>query len=255
MSNILIKVETLQNLLISEATDGNEDNQEYQLLRQDLITEKSLNNYIPKFVKTCRSLSQFWQFIKNEYQSYAERRIFIWKEFQPILEKLESHTDSPSDKIINEAIESINSSYIHSTWQKALERRSSDPEGAITIARTLLESTCKHILEEALVEYGESPDLNQLYRLVGKELNISPSQHTEKIFKQILGGCTAIVEGLGALRNRVSDAHGQGKRNVKPNSRHAELAVNLAGTMAIFLFSTWEFRRENQIEQNSNLGD
>jgi hypothetical protein len=49
-----------------------------------------------------------------------------------------------------------------------------------------------------------------------------------------------VVEGLGALRNRLSDAHGQGKRPVKPASRHAELAVNLAGATAVFLAATHE---------------
>ncbi|WP_228128807.1 abortive infection family protein [Acinetobacter sp. CIP 51.11] len=46
------------------------------------------------------------------------------------------------------------------------------------------------------------------------------------------------------MRNKVGDAHGQGKVNFKPASRHAELAVNLAGTMAGFLFSTWEIKKE-----------
>jgi len=32
------------------------------------------------------------------------------------------------------------------------------------MARPLLESVCKHILEEAGTEYDETPDLNKLYR-------------------------------------------------------------------------------------------
>ncbi len=72
-----------------------------------------------------------------------------------------------------------------------------------------------------------------------KELNLSPSQHTEDIFKQILGGCSGIVNGLGSLRNRLGDAHGKGKANIKPAPRHAELAVNLSGTMALFLMETF----------------
>ncbi|MGE4316147.1 abortive phage resistance protein [Acinetobacter sp. ANC 4216] len=248
MSDLLIKVETLQNILISQATNGSESDEEYQKLRQEIITENSIQNYIPKFVRTCRNLSQFWQFIKFEYKSYAERRNFIWTSFQPVLDILEQSTSSPLDQIINQTIFEIDSSYIHTAWNKALERRTVDPEGAITIARTLLESTCKHILDEATVEYGDAPDLNHLYRLTAKQLNLSPSQHTQPVFKQILGGCTSVVEGLGALRNKISDAHGQGKLNVKPSPRHAELAVNLAGTMAVFLFSTWELRNESIIE-------
>lgn len=129
-------------------------------------------------------------------------------------------------------------------WNKALERRSSDPEGAITIARTLLESVCKHILEEAKASYDESPDLNKLYRQTAEVLKIAPSQHTEQVFKQILGGCTAVVEGLGALRNRLSDSHGKGKVGVRPAPRHAELAVNLAGALAVYLLATWDARND-----------
>lgn len=70
-------------------------------------------------------------------------------------------------------------------------------------------------------------------------MNLSASQHNEEVFKQILGGCSAIVSGLGTLRNRLGDAHGQGKMPVKPSARHAELAVNLSGSMALFLISTW----------------
>jgi hypothetical protein len=47
----------------------------------------------------------------------------------------------------------------------------------------------------------------------------------EGVFKAILGNCQAVVNNLGAIRNRVGDAHGQGRRPVKPKARHAELAV------------------------------
>jgi hypothetical protein len=108
----------------------------------------------------------------------------------------------------------------------------------------LLEATCKHILDEAGVTYDPRADLPKLYALVGERLRLSPSQHVEKVFKQVLGGCTAVVEGLGAIRSKLGDAHGQGKRTVKPAPRHAELVVNLAGSMASFLASTWEAAKE-----------
>lgn len=239
----LIKVESIQNLLIAHATGSSENSSEYEALRFYLLKEQDIKNLLPKYVITCRNLQQFWQFIKFEYPSYAARREFIWKSFQPLLDKLEINDSAPSDQLVTDIVHKIDSLYIHNIWQKALERRVSDPEGAITLARTLLESTCKYILDEYKVDYGNSPDINQLYRLVGKELNLSPSKHTEQTFKQILGGCSSIVEGLGSLRNKVGDAHGQGKVNFKPASRHAELAVNLSGSMAVFLFSTWDMKK------------
>jgi hypothetical protein len=93
-------------------------------------------------------------------------------------------------------------------------------------------------MDEAGAVYADDADLPKLYSQTAKLLNLAPSQHTEQVFKQILGSCQTIVEGVGAVRNRLSDAHGKGKRPIRPAPRHAELVVNLAGTMAVFLAST-----------------
>ena len=53
---------------------------------------------------------------------------------------------------------------------------------------------------------------------------------------------SSIVTGLGELRNKLGDAHGRASKNVKPLQRHGELAVNLAGTMAMFIFRTYRER-------------
>lgn len=65
----------------------------------------------------------------------------------------------------------------------------------------------------------------------------------------ILGGATTLVNGIGTLRNRLSDAHGQGvsretRLPVRPSPRHASLAVNTAGAMATFLVETFQERRK-----------
>jgi hypothetical protein len=238
------EVELLQNLLVSHATGGSEDDADYTRLRQMVLAEPALESLTPRFLRTSRSLGQFWQFIKNKFGTYAERRTYLWDEFRPMLELLERGSLAPSDNIVSNAIEQFDSSHVQAAWSKALDRRASDPEGAITMARTLLESVCKHILEEASVQYDDSPDLTRLYRQTAEQLQLAPSQHTEQVFKQILGGCTAVVEGLGSLRNRLSDSHGKGKAGVKPAPRHAELAVNLAGALAVYLLATKGARDE-----------
>jgi len=48
-----------------------------------------------------------------------------------------------------------------------------------------------------------------------------------------------MVNGLGTLRNKLSDSHGRGgKSPVRPSERHANLAVNTAGAIATFLVET-----------------
>lgn len=238
------RAQYLQNLLINHATGGLADNSEYQELRQYFLENLNTKSLIPSWIKVNRDLSQFWQFIKYKFPTYAERRAYIWAEFAPILEMLELSVKTPSDQTISEVLKRFDSESVHIVWSKALDRRQSDPDGAITAARTLLEAVCKHILDEKGIEYSNKTDLPQLYNLVSIELNLSPSQHTEDIFKKILGSCSNIVNGLGTLRNRLGDAHGQGKKPVRPAPRHAELAVNLAGSVALFLVETWEFHNQ-----------
>lgn len=243
MNELAEQVEALQNALIAIATGGSADSAEFRRLRTLATEHASLRDVAPRFLRTCRDVDQFWQFIKYKFGSYAERRQFIWDECRPLLERAESGALTPADQSVSERLKSFSAEGVHQVWQKAMERRGSDPEGAITSARTLLESVCKHILDERRVAYEHDTDLPTLYKATAKSLNIAPSQHSEVIFKQILGGCTAVVEGLGALRNRLSDAHGTGKLAVKPSARHAELAVNLAGAVAQFLVATDEHNR------------
>lgn len=159
-----------------------------------------------------------------------------------MLELLERGGTAPSDQVVSLAKQKFDAANVQAAWQKSLDRRASQRAQLQWHARYW--SVCKHILEEAAIPYDDSPDLNKLYRQTAEHLNIAPSQHTEQLFKQILGGCTSVVEGLGALRNRLGDSHGKGKVGIKPAPRHAELAVNLAGVLAVYLLATWEARSE-----------
>jgi uncharacterized protein YfkK (UPF0435 family) len=243
---LLEKIETLQDMLVVFSTGGNADPEEYKALREELLREPTIRSSLPRFVVACPDLSQFWGFIKGRFAHYQERRQYIWDEFAPVIYKLESELldASPVDHLVAGTLDKLGVEHVQEVWTRALKRRVHDPEGAITAARTFLESVCKSILHEMGIEYSESADFPDLYRLIAKQLNLAPSQHTGKVFRQILGGCQSVVEGLGAVRNRLGDAHGQGRQPVRPAPRHAELAVNLAGTMALFLIRTWQFHKD-----------
>jgi hypothetical protein len=163
----------------------------------------------------------------------------------PVYQVQPAAIGSPSDDGISQALEAFDPGTVRARWTQTLDRRDTDPEGAITLARTLLEDVCKWIIVEAGESYEEKDDLPVLYRKLAKILNLAPDGHTEPIFKQILGSCQSVVESLGSLRNKIGDAHSSGPNRVKPAARHAQLAVNLSGTMATFLVSTWEVRKPN----------
>lgn len=237
---LIENLEALKKLLVAQATGDSADPQEYKELRKTVLENAYLKENALNFLKSCRDLDDFWTFIKRESSTYAERRNFIRRSLAPLFDIAEAKSSAPSDNDVAATLRRFNIESVHQLWSRALERRDNDSEGAITIARTLLETVCKRILDERSINYATDADLPKLYKATAKVLNIAPSQHSEDIFKQILGGCTAVVEGLGALRNRLSDAHGQGSRPVRPAARHAELAVNLAGTVAVFLVLTYE---------------
>lgn len=235
----------LQNGLIAEATGGVFDGgaDYYKSLRAEFLQRSDTKKLIPDFVKRCRDTSQFWQFIKFKFKTYAERRNFIYEAFVPLLDYLETSNKAPHQANAGDLFLEFTPDGVPEIWQKSLQRISNDPAGAITLARTLIESVCKYILDEEGVSYKKDADLPKLWALCAEELNLSPSQHNEKTFKAILGNCQSIVNYLGTLRNRLSDSHGQGKLPVRPKTRHAELAVNLAGTMASFLIATWQAKK------------
>ncbi|MCB9935903.1 MAG: abortive infection family protein [Planctomycetes bacterium] len=244
-NSLIADTETIKNLLVSHATGGRANDSEYQQLRGKLVKHPLVKDKLPRFLTTCRNLDEFWGHIKGLAGTYAERRTILWDAFNPVLEFLEQLEHAPSDTAVTETLTAFDEATVHATWSAALERRTTNPQAAITSARTLLESVCKHILDEQKIEYAEGADLPKLYGKAAASLNLAPSQHTEQVFKQILGGCQSVVEGLGAMRNKLGDAHGQGKRAVRPAPRHAELAVNLAGAMATFLVATWHARNES----------
>ena len=194
---------------------------------------------LPSFVRSCQDPDDFWQFIKHEFGTYKERRDYLRVQFNPLIELLHGAIAPPVDQISG-ALEAFDAEGVSGAWQKALSRVESDPAGALTAARTLLESICLHILgeDEPSLESAKRDDLPKLYKRTSEVLNLAPSQHTEQVFKQILGGCTQVVEGLGALRNKLGDAHGKGRRPVRVATRHANIAVNLAGAVAFFLVET-----------------
>ncbi|RSK42636.1 abortive infection family protein [Hymenobacter perfusus] len=238
MKQLLEKAERLQNLMVRHATGGVELEEEYSELRREFVNHSIARNLVPSFVTDCRTLDQFWQFIKHEDGTYAGRKRFLWQSFSPLVSFCENQLSNQANQLLTNQIQTFGSEYVSQEWQKSIERLHSDVEGAITIARTLIESVCKHILEEHEISCNHVHDLPALYKQTAVCLNLSPSQHNEDIFKQILGGCFSVVNGLAGVRNQFGDSHGKSSKQIKPAKRHAELAVNLAGTMASFMIQT-----------------
>lgn len=241
-SSLGSKIEELKVLLVATATGACNNEEGFRSLRTELWNKRDLRPRLPEFLGYCRSLSEFWAFIQPKFAHYRERRQFLRDAFDPVLRYLEDGPESPHGPAVEGTLDALSSDAVKLAWSKALDRCATDPEGAITAARTLLESVCKHLLEEYGAVYSDTEDLPGLYRLTTAQLHLAPDQHADKLIRGILGSCTNVVGSLGSLRNMTSDAHGGGRRRMRPAVRHARLAVDLAGAVVAFLVSTWQER-------------
>ncbi len=218
---------------------GNMNDGVYRLLRREFMNDPTVAHLVPSFVRSTQDTAAMWGVLKGHSGQWEPRRQFVREQFTPLIDRLERNP-APADAIVSDALTRFDAEGIADAWNKALSRREIDPPGAITAARMLLESVCKHLLEDedGNPSYGANDDLPKLYRMASERLNLAPSQHAEDAIKRILGSAASIVEGLGTLRNKVGDAHGSGRKPVKVQPRHAALAVNMAGSMALFLIET-----------------
>jgi hypothetical protein len=93
LENDLELAEYIQNIVIGRATGGDFDNTNYKVIRSKFLSNKSLKDFIPDYIKKCRDVEQFWQFIKAKYSGdgcYTKRKNYIYETFQDLLDYLET---------------------------------------------------------------------------------------------------------------------------------------------------------------------
>ncbi|MCK8464134.1 abortive infection family protein [Aliiroseovarius sp. S1339] len=235
----------LRNTIVGLTTEGGSDI-EYKLARKKLMDDPACKRLLPDFVRysnDAMSVRSALSSVASGSGSWALRRKHVNDHFLPILKYLESGGGG-ADAAITDVLTDYDAPAVQAFWTKALERRATDPEGAVTAASTLLEEVCKHIIEDSGGDWGHRWNVPKLYAEASKALNLAPSQHQEEVFKTILGSCQSVVQSIGSLRNKGGDAHAGGRSRVPFKSRHAALTVNLAGSMALFLIETWQARVE-----------
>lgn len=149
-----------------------------------------------------------------------------WSLRPPKLEEVET---APS---VDELFEDSGLYDVQRVWTKAKARLQNDPDGAITAARTMLESLCKIMISEQGGTYTNKDELPVLYKKAVVGIQITPGSQTEEEYKKLGGACSTVVNSLCCIRNREGDSHVavQAARQV-----HAKFAVNLSGSLATFL--------------------
>lgn len=140
---------------------------------------------------------------------------------------------------------------------RALPNLKTDPEDALTAASSLIEAVCRSILIELKQPLPPRKDIEGLLKAVQEQLHLSPGRsdlppEIATDVRQILGGLTSVIKGIGALRTHGGDAHGREKGFPRIDGRIALLALNSASSVALFLIETWERQQHRALPSHSN---
>ncbi len=124
----------------------------------------------------------------------------------------------------------------------------SDPPLAISSAKSLVEATCKLVLEELGEVYDDRADAPALARAVQKALKvhpdeIAPTAKGRETIVRTLSNLSQLVTGLAELRNEYGPDHGRTRSSSGLRGRHAYLAVGAAQTFCRFLLETLRDQR------------
>ncbi len=133
---------------------------------------------------------------------------------------------------------------IHKCEKKLMD---ADFDGAITNARSLVEDAIARDIHKQITghEMDTSGDLTSDYTKIKKLLHLDEDKKLDNSFNQVARGLSSIVSGLADIANKMGDRHSQ---FVKPERRHAQLAVNSAKTVVDFLYDVLEYQN-GKLEQ------
>ena len=185
VSELLIQ---LQNLMRARATHQHAfgDDELYIDLRQTLMRIENIRSRLPISVRTCRTLDVFWEFIRDKYGTYAERRRYLREEFEPLIQRLEDF-----DTELSNDLTYADETPFNENTQKDIPSNSSngqsDPRSVFIIHGR------NEVLKKSMFDFLRSVDLKPLEwsHLVASTGSGSP--YVQEVLEKALVQAQAIV--------------------------------------------------------------
>lgn len=198
--------------------------------------------------KVIKLITDLWNLGVSLPDSYIPQNDFA--EGQSVINRI-SNVNLVVINQIAEIKERFDNSYIQRQIDEMLASQDSDPTNAIGLAKELIESCCKTILEYYTLPTNYDT-LSKLVKATTKTLKITPEDIPDDIpeaksMKSILGAFATISDGLANLRNTYGRGHGKDNKYKELSVRHAKLAVGASSTLVHFLWDS--FSRKNPISK------
>ena len=149
------------------------------MARRRLIEDPASKRLLPNFVRfsnDAASVQSALSSVASGSGSWAIRRGHVTESFIQLLTFLESGGGA-ADATITDGLDVYDAPAVQVFWAKALDRRATDPDGAVTAASTLLEEVCKHIIEDSGAKWEAKWNVPKLYNEAANVLKLAPSHH------------------------------------------------------------------------------
>lgn len=175
---------------------------------------------------------------------YNEKYAKLYQKCKEVVDRLEGST-----VVITQTAEELkmkfSSEYLSRQIDLMVKMQVSDPTNAIGMAKELIESCCKTILDEKGIAYTKNDDVPQLADKTMDALNllpanVQPADRGADAIKAVLGNLRAIPTKLAEIRNPFGSGHGKSASFKGLEVRHAKLAVGSSITFVDFVWSTYE---------------
>jgi hypothetical protein len=144
-------------------------------------------------------------------------------------------TQSHIESHLIDAAKVIDALKIAEDWGRAQRKVLKEPDGAITAACVLVETTLKHLLAHLNEPLPADKSILPLYRTLAKKLHLVPDGGEEGALRGFLSGLHTTIQNLGVLRTSMGDSHGRTPHQRRGNIDEARLAVDVAGAISSFL--------------------
>ena len=179
---------------------------------------------------------------------YDERYARIYQKCKAIMDRLEG-SSSVITKTADNLKGKFSSEYMSQQIELMISMQSTNPTNAIGMAKELIESCCKTILEGLGIAWSKTDDVPQLTNKTMDALNLLPAnvQETDQgadAIKAVLGNLRAIPSKLAEIRNPFGSGHGKSASFQGLEERHAKLAVGSSITFVDFIWSTYENQKK-----------
>ena len=233
-------------------------------------------------------LEQIKQAIWDEYKSYEKAELYIsqwhfrneWYENFPILrngkniEVLQTLNNIDNETLIKMAIDlgidtpdfipsvpvfrnTIKAEYptASATFEKAIKAIETDPDTAIGLANSALESILKEILKHPCIQLNKEVNKETLYSLVCSILKVYqlfPDENMPTEFKTVGSSLISIAKSIESVRSERTNFHGKCANDVIiSDPMYAYMLVNSITTVGLFLNSFFK----KYIKDKSNDSD